>query len=88
MYSLSQLVRWLGGKAEELGIEIYPGFSASEVIISCASSTCVSVLEKPFDFERFYTRCCTMQVIRLLGLQPKIWEYPKMVPRRRLSSQA
>lgn len=35
MYSLSQLVRWLGGKAEELGIEIYPGFSASEVIIYC-----------------------------------------------------
>lgn len=40
MYSLSQLVRWLGGKAEELGIEIYPGFSATEVIISFAS-TCV-----------------------------------------------
>ncbi|ESQ38959.1 hypothetical protein EUTSA_v10001353mg [Eutrema salsugineum] len=30
--SLSQLVRWLGGKAEELGTEIYPGFSASEVL--------------------------------------------------------
>ncbi|CAN1833588.1 Electron transfer flavoprotein-ubiquinone oxidoreductase, mitochondrial [Linum perenne] len=29
--SLSQLVRWLGSKAEEYGVEIYPGFSASEV---------------------------------------------------------
>ena len=25
--SLSQLVRWMGEQAEELGVEIYPGFS-------------------------------------------------------------
>jgi electron-transferring-flavoprotein dehydrogenase len=25
-------VRWLGTQAEELGVEIYPGFSASEVL--------------------------------------------------------
>ncbi|CAN1833591.1 Electron transfer flavoprotein-ubiquinone oxidoreductase, mitochondrial [Linum perenne] len=30
--SLSQLVRWLGSKAEEYGVEIYPGFSASEIL--------------------------------------------------------
>ena len=30
--SLSQLVRWMGEQAEELGVEIYPGFSASEVL--------------------------------------------------------
>ncbi|GAB2265647.1 hypothetical protein Dimus_000686 [Dionaea muscipula] len=30
--SLSQLVRWLGKKAEELGVEIYPGFAASEIL--------------------------------------------------------
>jgi electron-transferring-flavoprotein dehydrogenase len=30
--SLSQLCRWLGSKAEEMGVEIYPGFAASEVI--------------------------------------------------------
>ncbi|XP_027117527.1 electron transfer flavoprotein-ubiquinone oxidoreductase, mitochondrial-like isoform X2 [Coffea arabica] len=30
--SLSELVRWLGVKAEELGVEIYPGFAASEVL--------------------------------------------------------
>ncbi|KAG7018513.1 Electron transfer flavoprotein-ubiquinone oxidoreductase, mitochondrial, partial [Cucurbita argyrosperma subsp. argyrosperma] len=30
--SLSQLVRWMGMKAEELGVEIYPGFAAKEVL--------------------------------------------------------
>ncbi|KHG21413.1 Electron transfer flavoprotein-ubiquinone oxidoreductase, mitochondrial [Gossypium arboreum] len=30
--SLSQLVRWMGVKAEELGVEIYPGFAASEIL--------------------------------------------------------
>jgi electron-transferring-flavoprotein dehydrogenase len=31
--SLGNLCRWLGAKAEALGIEIYPGFAASETII-------------------------------------------------------
>src|SRR5262245_55841862 len=30
--SLGNLCRWLGGKAEALGIEIYPGFAAAEVL--------------------------------------------------------
>ena len=30
--SLGLLVRWLGKQAEELGVEIYPGFAASEVL--------------------------------------------------------
>ncbi|XP_031479485.1 electron transfer flavoprotein-ubiquinone oxidoreductase, mitochondrial [Nymphaea colorata] len=30
--SLSQFVHWLGKKAEDLGVEIYPGFAASEVL--------------------------------------------------------
>lgn len=30
--SLGQLVRWMGEKATELGVEIYPGFPASEVL--------------------------------------------------------
>ena len=30
--SLSQLSRWLGKHAEELGVEIYPGFAADEVL--------------------------------------------------------
>lgn len=31
--SLSQLCRYLAKKAEELGVEIYPGFAASEVLV-------------------------------------------------------
>ncbi|KAL0589415.1 hypothetical protein ABG067_002634 [Albugo candida] len=30
--SLSKLTRWLGEQAEELGVEIYPGFSAAQVL--------------------------------------------------------
>ena len=30
--SLGSLCRWLAGKAEELGVEIFPGFAAAEVI--------------------------------------------------------
>jgi electron-transferring-flavoprotein dehydrogenase len=30
--SLGQLCRWLGAKAEELGVEVYPGFAANEVL--------------------------------------------------------
>ena len=30
--SLSQLVKWLGERAEEIGVELYPGFAASEVL--------------------------------------------------------
>ncbi|CAL1365922.1 unnamed protein product [Linum trigynum] len=36
--SLSQLVRWLGSKAEEYGVEIYPGFAASEILCDENSS--------------------------------------------------
>ncbi|MGZ8370319.1 MAG: NAD(P)/FAD-dependent oxidoreductase, partial [Caulobacteraceae bacterium] len=31
--SLAQLCRWLAGQAEALGVEIYPGMSASELVI-------------------------------------------------------
>jgi electron-transferring-flavoprotein dehydrogenase len=30
--SLGNLVRWLGGQAEAVGVEIYPGFAAAEVL--------------------------------------------------------
>ncbi|KAI9792826.1 MAG: hypothetical protein M1816_001558 [Peltula sp. TS41687] len=30
--SLSQFTRWLGERAEEIGVEVYPGFAASEVL--------------------------------------------------------
>lgn len=32
--SLSQLCRWLAQEAENLGVEIYPGFAASEVLLN------------------------------------------------------
>ena len=30
--SLSNVCRWLGKQAEELGVEIYPGIAASEIL--------------------------------------------------------
>ena len=32
--SLANVCRWLGTKAEELGVEIYPGFAAAEVLFN------------------------------------------------------
>jgi electron-transferring-flavoprotein dehydrogenase len=32
--SLANVCRWLGARAEELGVEIYPGFAAAEVLFS------------------------------------------------------
>lgn len=37
-------MRWLGLKAEELGVEIYPGFAASEVLIGWGSSMLCSLV--------------------------------------------
>ena len=31
---LGHFVKWLGEQAEELGVEIYPGFAASEVVFA------------------------------------------------------
>jgi electron-transferring-flavoprotein dehydrogenase len=36
--SLSQLAKWLGERAEELEVEIYPGFAASEVLYNADGS--------------------------------------------------
>ena len=41
--SLGKLVRWLGEQAEELGVEIYPGFPASEVLYSEADGGVMGV---------------------------------------------
>jgi electron-transferring-flavoprotein dehydrogenase len=30
--SLNQFTKWLGERAEEVGVEVYPGFAASEVL--------------------------------------------------------
>ena len=36
--SLANVCRWLGTKAEELGVEIYPGFAAAEVLFNMDGS--------------------------------------------------
>ena len=41
--SLSQLCRWLAQKAEELGVEIYSGFAAAEVLIDADSNHCYGI---------------------------------------------
>ena len=36
--SLSKLARWLASKAEEMGVEIYAGFAADEVLYSASGA--------------------------------------------------
>ena len=36
--SLNQYVSWLGARAEEIGVEVYPGFAASEVLYAADGS--------------------------------------------------
>lgn len=36
--SLSQFCRWLASQAEEMGVEIYPGFAAAEVLVNDAGA--------------------------------------------------
>jgi electron-transferring-flavoprotein dehydrogenase len=38
--SLGNLCRWLAVKAEELGVEIYPGFAAAEVLFTAITAKC------------------------------------------------
>jgi hypothetical protein len=50
--SLGQLCRWLATQAEELGVEIYPGFSASEVrkTHTHRARACLRCHAEPFRF--------------------------------------
>ncbi|KAG5182400.1 hypothetical protein JKP88DRAFT_318941 [Tribonema minus] len=41
--SLSQVTRWMAEQAEELGVEIYPGFAAAEVLYDDAGTSVVGV---------------------------------------------
>lgn len=36
--SLGEVTRWLGRKAEEIGVEIYPGFAAAELLFDAAGA--------------------------------------------------
>jgi electron-transferring-flavoprotein dehydrogenase len=68
--SLNQFTKWLGERAEELGVEIYPGFAASEILYTSDGSAVKGVATndlgigrdgRPKDsFERgmeFHARC-------------------------------
>ena len=37
---LGHVVKWLGTQAEALGVEIFPGYAATEVICTCFISLC------------------------------------------------
>ncbi len=50
--SLSQLCRWLGSKAEELGVEIYPGFAASEVLYSGEKDAVLGVATRDMGIDK------------------------------------
>lgn len=41
--SLNNVVRWLGEQAEELGVEVYPGFAASEILYSEDGKTVLGI---------------------------------------------
>ncbi len=38
--SLGQVCRWLAQQAEELGVEIYPGFAAAEILYDASGAVC------------------------------------------------
>ena len=38
--SLSEFVRWLGRKAEAVGVEIYPGFGGRELVFDAQGRVC------------------------------------------------
>jgi electron-transferring-flavoprotein dehydrogenase len=40
--SLGNVVRWLGAQAEEIGVEIYPGFAAAELLVDSGRVTGVA----------------------------------------------
>lgn len=50
--SLNQFCKWLGERAEEVGVEVYPGFAASEVIYNAADSSVKGVATNDLGVSR------------------------------------
>jgi electron-transferring-flavoprotein dehydrogenase len=68
--SLSQFVRWLSQQAEELGVEIYPGFSADEVLYHEEDGSVRGVATKDAGIGKDgETKGCFTRGIELLGKQ-------------------
>ena len=50
--SLNQFCKWLGERAEEVGVEVYPGFAASEVIYNAADNSVKGVATNDLGISR------------------------------------
>jgi electron-transferring-flavoprotein dehydrogenase len=55
--SLNNLTKWLAEKAEELGVEVYPGFAASEV---SPHNPTQPRADLPVLFAEVDSRCCIL----------------------------
>ena len=51
--SLNQFCKWLGERAEELGVEVYPGFAASEVLYHTDDGAVKGVAPNHLGFGRY-----------------------------------
>lgn len=52
--SLSKLVRWLGEQAEALGVEIYPGFAGSKLVLTEDKSGVAGVVTNEVGLDKSY----------------------------------
>jgi electron-transferring-flavoprotein dehydrogenase len=59
--SLSQMTRWLGQRAEDLGVEIYAGFSCSEVLTNPETGRVAGVATKDMGIARDGSRKDTFE---------------------------
>ena len=70
---LGHLVKWLGDQAEALGVEIYPGFAASEVLFhedgSVKGESKYIILRTSTD--KNVQICCQHELIKIIR-QPHV----------------
>lgn len=50
--SLSELVRWLGRRAEELGVDVYPGFGGRTLVFDDAKTRVIGVATNDVGIDR------------------------------------
>lgn len=50
--SLSEFVRWLGRRAEEAGVEIYPGFAGAELVYEANGEKIIGVATNDVGINR------------------------------------
>ena len=50
--SLNQFCKWLGERAEEVGVEVYPGFAASEVLYNASDNSVKGVATNDLGISR------------------------------------